>query len=144
YFSRRISNQDPFFLSLGKRTKVEGLPDPGKPYLSELGGGVSCLVSLALYTDSGGTLPHAAVDAAKPAASRKPDGFLPSGNDRATRLATIAQAWNVFQHFYPYFDVVKTDWPSALRQALTAAAKDADERAFLITLRRLVAECRTA
>ena len=23
--------------------------------------------------------------------------------------------WNVLRHFYPYFDVVKTDWPAALR-----------------------------
>jgi C-terminal processing protease CtpA/Prc len=45
----------------------------------------------------------------------------------------------VFQHFYPYFDAVQADWPGELKGALTAAAADADERAFLKTLRRLVA-----
>ncbi|HEY7216615.1 MAG TPA: S41 family peptidase [Thermoanaerobaculia bacterium] len=69
----------------------------------------------------------------------KPEGFEPSGNDRASRLADVVLAWNVFQHFYPYFDVVQADWPAELRRALAAAATDADERAFLITLRRLVA-----
>ncbi|MBC7909788.1 MAG: peptidase S41, partial [Pyrinomonadaceae bacterium] len=58
----------------------------------------------------------------------------------ATRLAGVALAWNVFQHFYPYFDVVKTDWPRALEVALTSAATDADEKAFLRTLRLLVAK----
>jgi hypothetical protein len=51
----------------------------------------------------------------------------------------VVLAWNVFQHFYPYFDVVKTDWPGELRRALTKAATDPDEHAFLNTLRRLVA-----
>ncbi|PYS32154.1 MAG: peptidase S41, partial [Acidobacteria bacterium] len=63
-----------------------------------------------------------------------------SGNDRATRLADVALAWNIFQHFYPYFDVVQTDWPKALRDALTSAANDPNERAFLDTLRRMVAQ----
>ena len=39
-----------------------------------------------------------------------------SAEDRATRLAAVALAWNVLQHFYPYFDVVQTDWPGALPQ----------------------------
>lgn len=114
------------------------LPDPGQPFLADLGGGVSAMIPLALYADEGGTLPHAPSGVQPPAPAR-PEGFVPSGNDRATRLAAVAQAWNVFQHFYPYFDVVPTDWPEALRAALRAAATDADETAFLGTLRRLVA-----
>jgi C-terminal processing protease CtpA/Prc len=139
YFSRRVPATDSVYLSLHERTKLGDFPDPGKPYKADLGGGVSCLVALALYTDAKGTLPHAAADL-RPAAPVKPEAFLPSGNDRATRLAGVALAWNVFQHFYPYFDVVKTDWPGALRRALTEAATDSDERAFLATLRRLVAQ----
>src|SRR5262249_2897266 len=55
------------------------------------------------------------------------------------RRAAVALGWNVLQHFYPYFDAVKTDWPGELRGALAKAATDADEHAFLGTLRRLVA-----
>jgi C-terminal processing protease CtpA/Prc len=105
--------------------------------VADLGGGVSAMIPLALYKDDGqGTLPRPA--GAAPAAD-KPEGFMPTGDDRATRLADVALAWTVFQHFYPYFDVVKTDWPAELRRALSAAATDADGQAFLITLRRLVA-----
>jgi hypothetical protein len=75
---------------------------------------------------------------AEPPVESRPTGFRASGNDRATRLADVVLAWNIFQHFYPYFDVVTADWPNELRQALAQAAKDTDERAFLQTLRRLV------
>ncbi|MEM7386502.1 MAG: S41 family peptidase, partial [Verrucomicrobiota bacterium] len=46
---------------------------------------------------------------------------------------------NVFQHFYPYFDVVEVDWENQLAPFLAAAARDPDEAAFLKTLRRMVA-----
>jgi C-terminal processing protease CtpA/Prc len=107
--------------------------DPGKPFQADLGGGVSALVPLTLYRDAQGTLPHETVGSAPKAPEKT------SGNDRATRLAGVALAWNVLQHFYPYFDVVRSDWPAVLRRTLTAAATDPDERAFLDTLRRMVA-----
>jgi len=114
----------------------ENIPDPQKPFMADLGGGVSCLVPLALYADARGTLPHASTAAPKNSTATQLVKY--SGNDRATRLADVALAWNIFQHFYPYFDVVKTDWPRALQDALSAAATDADEKAFLLTLRRMV------
>jgi C-terminal processing protease CtpA/Prc len=109
-------------------------PDPSEPYRADLGGGVSCLLPIALYVHAGHTLPRGSLETA-------PDVRL-TGNDRATRLAAIALVWNVFQHFYPYFDVVKADWPGALRRALARAATDSGELAFLDTLRRLVGELR--
>lgn len=106
-----------------------GLPDPGQPLRADLGAGVSALVPLALYRDSQSPLSQAPTAGSLPA----------SGNDRTTRLAGVALAWNVFQHFYQYFEVGKPDWPGILRQSLSAAATDPDERAFLDTLRRMVA-----
>jgi C-terminal processing protease CtpA/Prc len=135
YSSERVSKLPKARVPNGKQP---ALPDPAKPFSADLGGGVSCSVPLALYVDDKGTLPHPPAPP-KPAGWSKPDGFILTGNDRSTRLAAVALAWNVFQHFYPYFDVVKTDWPAELRTALEKAATDTDERAFLDTLRRLVA-----
>jgi hypothetical protein len=112
-------------------------PNDGQPFVRDLGAGVSCSVPLIVGADAGGTLPRVR---AVPAANRKSIGFIPSGNDRNTRLADIALAWNVFQHFYPYFDVVRVDWAAALVIALQRAARDADEAAFRDTLRALVAD----
>ena len=110
--------------ALAEGRKPEGAPDPSLPFRAELGGGVSCRVPLVLYADEAGTLPHASkaktagIDPIPAGAARY------SADDRATRLAAVALAWNVLRHFYPYFDVVKTDWPAALRQALGSAATD--------------------
>ena len=111
-------------------------PDPAKPLMADLGGGVSCMVPLAVYVDADGTIPNVA--ASDEDGTNKPSEQQP-GNDRATRLAAVALCWNVMQHFYPYFDVVDTDWPAALTRALTSAATDADERAFHTTLRHMIA-----
>jgi C-terminal processing protease CtpA/Prc len=85
-----------------------------------------------ICADSGGTLPHAPLPGASPLYDR-------SAEDRGTRLAAVIIAWNVFQHFYPYFDVVKTEWLAELPKALRAAATDAGPPDFQRTLQRLVA-----
>ena len=128
YFSRRSTART--------RPPAEtGLPLPGEPVVVSLGGGVSAMVPLTLYRDAGGTLPRVTLSAPRP---DKPAGFVPSGRDRATRLAGVALAWPVLQHFYPYFDVVTADWPGELRNGLAKAAKDRNEREWVDTLRRLV------
>jgi C-terminal processing protease CtpA/Prc len=141
YRSERIDDQAPKKGPDGETLPPVVLPQPGQPLRVDLGGGVSALVPLALYAGAKGTLPAASVggDAVPPRAPDKPAGFLPSGDDRATRLADVALAWNVFQHFYPYFDVVQADWPGELRRGLTRAAADRDAAAFEDTLARLVA-----
>lgn len=130
YHTERVSKDLP-----SEKTPVD-FPDPQKPFSADLPGGVSLLMPLALYADAAGTLPH------RSSVTRNPDAPANvrfSGNDRATRLADVALSWNIFQHFYPYFDVVKTDWPHELTKALDSAATDYDENAFLNTLRRMVA-----
>lgn len=45
-------------------------------------------------------------------------------NEEAVRVAGVATAWNVIQHFWPYFDVVRPDWDGALDRALARAVHD--------------------
>jgi len=52
----------------------------------------------------------------------------------ALRLANATIAWNVFQHFYPYFEVVDTDWDEVLTRSLRHALEDESKREFLQTL----------
>jgi C-terminal processing protease CtpA/Prc len=102
-----------------------------EPFVADLGGGVSVRVPLAVYADAEGTLPHREIPARKI--------YDRTAEDRATRLADVVIAWNIFQHFYPYFDVVKTDWPGELSRALRSAATDNGPAEFTKTLQRLVA-----
>jgi C-terminal processing protease CtpA/Prc len=119
----------------------ENIPRPGAVVQRDLGGGVWCRVPLCVYRDREGTLPRSQPldpDGDDCFAWDPPEGWLATGEDRSSRLAAVILAWNVFQHFYPYFDVVDTDWEVALPQALRRAAEDPDAEAFADTLRRLV------
>ncbi len=118
-----------------------GLPDPRDPWVTDLTHGISCIVPLALYADDGGTLPRPSAQSQLLAAPRSAD-FTPSGNDRATRLATVVVAWNAIQQFYPYFAEVPAHWPSTLAQTLAQAAAVPDERTFLLALEHMLAELR--
>ncbi|UCE19818.1 MAG: hypothetical protein JSV84_05620 [Gemmatimonadota bacterium] len=114
----------------------DGFHDPEDPFTADLEGSVTCSVPLALFVNEHGTYPPS--DVINPwTHATDPTDY--SGDDLATRLAGVAIAWTVWQHFYPYFDVVQTDWPAALRQALSSAATDESELDFLYTLRLLVA-----
>jgi C-terminal processing protease CtpA/Prc len=129
YHTERVTRDAP-------NGKTLELPDPRQPFSADLPGGVSILMPMALYADAGGTLPHRSPVSQNP---ESPPAIRFSGNDRATRLADVALSWNIFQHFYPYFDVVKADWPQELTKALDSAATDSNEKAFLNTLSRMVA-----
>ena len=63
-----------------------------------------------------------------------------TADSESVRLADVIIAWNVFQHFYPYFDVVDVDWNKELTLALESALEDVSERDFFYTLCRLVAK----
>jgi hypothetical protein len=112
-------------------TLPDGIADPAAPLVVDLGAGVRAAVPLALWSDGTATLPRGEAPRPAPVST--------SAADRATRLGAVVIAWNVFQHFYPYFDVVQADWPASLRAALTSAAEDT-EGSFDSTLRKLVAD----
>ena len=107
------------------------VPKPDQPLEVNLGGGVTALLPLVLYTDKNGTLPYAEVPA--PPVQTRP----PGAGDRGTRLAAVALSWNVFQHFFSYWDTVATDWQASLAAALQEAAVDETGQNFLATLERL-------
>ncbi|MEP6730986.1 MAG: PDZ domain-containing protein, partial [bacterium] len=119
--------------SVGVTVSLPPVPDPAHPMIAALGGGVTMSMPVALYMHAD----FVEEGLREPSPSMAMERFEPS--DRATRLADVALAWSLFQHFYPYFDVVHTDWPAALDAALRSAATDVDGTAFHSTLRRLTA-----
>lgn len=54
--------------------------------------------------------------------------------------ANVVIAWNVFQHFYPYFEQVETDWDSTLTQSLQKALESSSRKDTTRTLQWLVAQ----
>lgn len=53
------------------------------------------------------------------------------------RIGNIINTHNVFQHFFPYFDVLNLDWENELENALIRSFKDSSLKDHLITLRKL-------
>jgi C-terminal processing protease CtpA/Prc len=125
----------------GRAPLFEARPEPGEVVTRSLGRGLSAQIPLALYSDGNQMLRPE--DAPSPAALRdtlrQVDVPVLDSNE-ALRLANVTIAWNVFQHFYPYFEVVDADWAEVLRRSLQRALEDDSKRDFLQTLRRLVAQ----
>jgi len=123
-------------LLFDKRVPADGLID------KEVGRGIFARIPLALDADERGTIPRAnAEDLERLRATldgliRTPQG----GGDESVRLGGVVIAWNVFQHFYPYFDVIKADWDAVLTRSLERALSDRTEEEFFRTLSWLVAQ----
>ncbi|HND18590.1 MAG TPA: S41 family peptidase, partial [Acidobacteriota bacterium] len=115
-------------------TIPDGYGDPAKPFEANLGGGIQCRIPSNLFRDRDGTFPHVEKRTEFPTIEKF------TGNDRATRLADVALAWNILQHFYPYFDIANVNWMEVLPKALNLAANDKNEAVFEKTLQWLIAQ----
>jgi C-terminal processing protease CtpA/Prc len=120
----------------------EARPAPAETVTKPLGRGLSVQLPLALHSRDGRTLrPEGAPS---PAALRDSLGRIETralDTKPSLRLANVTIAWNVFQHFYPYFEVVDVNWDAVLTRTLRRAlADDRSKRALLQTLRRMVAQ----
>lgn len=103
----------------------------------EIGNGVNVALPIVLYGDSTHTYPLSPSNGLADSLSQyKPDD-LTIVNDEV-RVGNIINAWNVMQHFYPYFKHLDVDWESELKKALAETLKDKDGSAFVNTLRHML------
>ncbi len=119
-----------------KRAPADGVID------KEIGQNLMIRAPLTLATDEEGTVPRAeAADWERLCAALEDSTRAPlDGNNEDVRLADVVIAWNVFQHFYPYFDVIEVDWDQILTRTLERALADKTEAEFLRTLNSLTAQ----
>ncbi|WP_163636614.1 S41 family peptidase [Flagellimonas sediminis] len=57
----------------------------------------------------------------------------------AFRMGNVISTYNVFQHFFPYFDVLGIDWQKELRSAIVQSFDDSSKTEHIITLRKFTA-----
>jgi len=117
-------------------------PQIGEMISKEIGAGLSCRIPLALYSDESGTLGGGEKYALQSLAAelKTIEYDQMNANNEDVRLADVIIAWNVFQHFYPYFDVVDVNWDAELTNTLVEALQNEDEKEFFYTLSRMVAK----
>jgi hypothetical protein len=130
-------------LRIQRATKVttdelfDDMPRPGETVDIDLGDGLRARVPLVLYSKDGLTLGDH---------NSKIKNFETNSNistrtgfDVVAGVADVIVVWNVLQHFWPYWDVVKLDWNAELDTALADALDDQASSEHLITLQRLTA-----
>jgi C-terminal processing protease CtpA/Prc len=112
-------------------------PAPGETVDLDLGQGLHARVPLTLDSQDGHTIGD------DPAAARAlqagPSAAPSNGFDRLCGVADVIVVWNVLEHFWPYWDVVRTDWNAALDAALADALNDQNLDDHVATLERLSA-----
>ena len=118
----------------------EALPKIGEAVDKPLNGALSCRIPLCLHSDS--SPPDAeglySLQGLREQLEHVEVSQL-NADSESVRLANVVIAWNVFQHFYPYFDDVDTDWDVKLTDVLGRALSDRSELDFWYTLGTLTA-----
>lgn len=134
---------EPPTIKLSERL-FEKIPAIGEAIDKRLAHGLACSIPLALYSNGKETLGknkrYPLEKWTKALVAKKIEDW--SAGNEFIRLADVIIAWNVFQHFYPYFDVVGGDWDAELTLALRKSLRDQTERDFFNTLSLMVAHLR--
>lgn len=97
---------------------------------ADLVSGLAVSMPLTTVVPDGAALPAGPLSA-------PPTSALPE--DRAVRLGGLVIAWNVFRHFYPYFDDEGRAWDQSLPGWLTDSAAAPDGPGYVAVLERMVA-----
>ncbi|MDR8394442.1 S41 family peptidase [Aliifodinibius sp. S!AR15-10] len=117
-------------------------PAAGEVVDRVLGNDLAAQIPLALFSKDGQTLrPEEAPSSMQLVEQLKsiPFDTLTGANENLS-YANVVIAWNVFQHFYPYFDVVNVNWDNILSEALLKASNDRTSEDFLNTLKWMVVQ----
>lgn len=94
-------------------------PIDSRLWFKEISPDIWINMPLVLYGRENSTYPEASTPVTEFIA--KNEGDTPTTPDELEfRIGNIINAWNVFQHFYPYFEVVGVDWEKVLKESLAA------------------------
>lgn len=98
----------------------KGAPSIKEPWIRELTPGLWINMPMVLYSNEEHSFPIGIHDME----AYKQSIVRDSPKSAAVlefRLGNIINTWNVFQHFYPYFEEVQIDWDKALEEHITFA-----------------------
>lgn len=106
-----------------------------------IGRGLKIIVPIALYGTKTHTFPIPdSVKTSVQLAKINSSDYTLNGSDLYFRLGNTINAWNIFQHFFPYFDHAKTNWGDDLSQALGKCYQDKNDFDYAKTLKKLTAK----
>lgn len=116
------------------------MPQFGETTKEPIGNNLICVVPLALQTNGSFTYPKAEMASLN---RLKSDLSCINANsifNPQVNLASVAITWNVFQHFFPYFDVIDTDWKKVLGETLKNTLTNKRQKDFFVTMCKMIAQ----
>lgn len=117
------------------------VPQFGEIIKEPIGSNLTCVLPLTLLTNDTSTYPQTDKTTLSLLQSELESicingyGFEPHVN-----MASIIITWNVLQHFFPYFDVIETDWNEVLIETINSALANKRKLDFFVTLNQMVAK----
>jgi len=114
-------------------------PSIDKPFYADLGNEIHCTVPLMLYGTTEQTYP-AADTASFNSLLKKLNEQSMDKDGKDLHYADLVIYYNKMQHFFPYFDVIKTNWEEAFTQALKENASCENNECFLPILKRFASK----
>ena len=113
-------------------------PKFGEIIERQIADSIFCQIPLVLYATEESTYPTSQTDEFKKL-KNKLNALSAEPAELSFRLGNVVNLYNVFQHFYPYMDVLKVDWDRELGKALEGCFTDKTEKDHFITLQKFTA-----
>ena len=131
YESRRT------YKSETEKVMFDRIPQFGEIIKEPIGSNLTCVLPLILLTNDTSTYPQ--TDRSKLALLQSELESIPL-NEPQVNMASVIITWNVLQHFFPYFDVIETDWNKVLVETIDSTLTNKRKIDFFITLNQMIAK----
>ena len=119
---------------------IEHIPQFGEITKAHIGNNLVCEVPLTLLSNDTSTYPKTEITSLNRLKSELSNININSSFNQHTNLASVIIVWNVLQHFFPYFDVIDTDWNKVLGETLKSTLGNTQKKDFFLTLRQMIAK----
>lgn len=128
-------------LSLEDNKLFEHYPEIDETRVKEISPGLFARIPLVLYKNEGktaGSDEQSLEDFEKLKANLKKVDKLQDNENENVRFAGMIVAWNILQHFFPYFHVTDSKWESQLEVALKDTANNQNREEYISSLSKLL------
>lgn len=131
YESRRT------YKSETEKVMFDRIPQFGEIIKEPIGSNLTCVLPLTLLTNDTSTYPQ--TDRSKLALLQSELESIHL-NEPQVNMASVIITWNVLQHFFPYFDVIETDWNKVLVETIDSTLTNKRKIDFFVTLNQMIAK----
>ena len=105
-----------------------------------IGNNLICVIPLTLLSNGTSTCPKTDSSALTLLQAELTNISINRSFNPHVNLASVIIAWNVLQHFFPYFDVIDTDWNKVLKETLKSTLANKQKKDFFVSLSRMIAK----